>query len=79
MRIGIVGLGAIGGSIGVRWRQRHDLSLLARGKVLESLNADAWRLDLHDANLWAKVAASGSAVLLGQQDVVVIPVEGPPA
>jgi 2-dehydropantoate 2-reductase len=78
MRIGIVGAGAIGGWIGVLLAQQgHELSVLARGKVLEALRAGPWRLGFRGANLEAEVAASDDAGLLGRQDILLIAVKGP--
>jgi 2-dehydropantoate 2-reductase len=72
----IVGAGSIGGVIGGRLAATGvPVSALARGRTLESLRANGWRLRTGGEVLTAPVASAGSAAELGRHDVVVLTVK----
>jgi 2-dehydropantoate 2-reductase len=79
MKICIVGAGAIGTLIGARLAHggQHEVSALARGATLASLQTHGWRLQQAGATLQAPVRASDDAAALGVQDLVVLAVKGP--
>lgn len=71
MRIGIFGLGAVGGYLGARLvAAGHTVSVVARGATLEAIRRDGLVLQSAGARIEAKVAASADAGDLGVQDVV---------
>lgn len=78
-RIAIVGAGAIGGLIGARLAARgiHEVSALARGATLHSLQTEGWRLRSPDGDVQVAAKAFADASELGAQDVVIIAVKGP--
>jgi 2-dehydropantoate 2-reductase len=77
MRIGIVGLGAIGGWIAARLALAgHPVSALARGSTLHALSAGL-RIRDADGNRLAQIEASSEPCELGHQDVLVIGVKAP--
>jgi 2-dehydropantoate 2-reductase len=84
MKVCIVGAGAIGGFIGTKLAVAGEANLctLARGKTLDALQQQGWRLETLDKTglpkfLQASARASSNAAELGVQDVVVIAVKGP--
>ena len=78
MKVCIVGAGAIGSFIGARLAASGstDVSALARGATLATLNRHGWRLQLGDTQLQGPARASERASELGVQDLVVIAVKG---
>lgn len=78
MRIGIIGAGAIGGLVGVSLaRQKHAVSVLARGETLSAIRAQGWVLERNGERQTARVIADDHAEALGPQDVLLIAVKGP--
>lgn len=82
LRIAIVGAGAIGGMfagwLGSRLpAERIQLSVLARGTTLSTLQRDGLRLDDVSGSHRVVVTASDDAVTLGPQDLVILAVKGP--
>jgi 2-dehydropantoate 2-reductase len=72
----IVGAGSIGGVIGTRLAATGvPVSALARGRTLESLRANGWRVRSGGELVTAPVAAAGSASELGVHDVVMLTVK----
>jgi 2-dehydropantoate 2-reductase len=75
-RVCIVGAGAIGGVIGGRLAATGvPVSALARGRTLESLRANGWRIRTGGEVLTAPVALAGPADELGVQDIVILTVK----
>jgi 2-dehydropantoate 2-reductase len=79
MKVCIVGAGAIGGFIGARLAAagQVQVSAIARGATLQSLQRHGWRLNMAAATVQAPVHATADAGDLGPQDLVVIAVKGP--
>lgn len=78
MRIGVIGVGAIGGWIGARLAGAgHSLSCVARGETRAAIAAHGLRLDADGVTTAWPVAVSDDATALGVQDLVVIAVKGP--
>jgi len=79
MKIAIVGAGSIGGLIGTHLANagRVQVSTLARGATLQSLQAQGWRLRSPDGDLQTPARASDNPAELGMQDVVVLAVKAP--
>lgn len=78
MKIGIVGAGAIGGWLGIKLAAAgHDISVLARGKTLEALQARSWKLIEDQRTISAPVLASESPLAIGPQDIVIMAVKAP--
>ena len=76
MRIGIVGLGAIGGWITGRLAHAgHAVSALARSSTLEALNAGGLRIREAEDDRSVRIRASADPSELGQQDLLVIGVK----
>jgi 2-dehydropantoate 2-reductase len=74
----IVGAGAVGGHIGARLAAAgRPTSALARGRTLEALRRDGWRLRTPQGPLTGAVRASDDPAELGPHDVVVLAVKGP--
>ncbi|MDE2378157.1 ketopantoate reductase family protein [Bradyrhizobium sp.] len=72
MRICIFGAGAVGSHLAVRLaRAGHDVSCVMRGPHLEAVRSQGLKLRVGDAELSAKVRASGDPAQLGPQDVVI--------
>jgi len=72
MRICIFGAGAVGSHLAVRLaRAGHDVACVMRGPHLEAVRSHGLRLRVGDAELCAKVRASGDPAQLGPQDVVI--------
>ena len=77
-RAAIVGAGAIGGWMGVHLAQAGcELSVLARGETLKTLQRDGLTLRSGDTTATVPVKVSGDAASLGIQDLVVIAVKAP--
>src|SRR5688572_29915637 len=79
MKVCIYGAGAIGGWMGVKLAQAGcELSVVARGATLRTLQQDGLRLQLQDGkSSSAKVRASATPADLGVQDLVVVAVKAP--
>ena len=79
MKVCIVGAGAIGGFIGARLAAagRAQVSAVARGATLQSLQRHGWRLNTAAGLVQAPTHAAADAADLGPQDLVVIAVKGP--
>jgi 2-dehydropantoate 2-reductase len=72
MRICIFGAGAVGSHLAVRLaRAGHEVSCVMRGPHLEAARNHGLKLRVGDAELVAKVQASGDPAQLGPQDVVI--------
>jgi 2-dehydropantoate 2-reductase len=75
MRICVVGAGAIGGMLGVKFALAgHAVTLVARGPNLRAIAADGMRLRMADGSeLHAGgVRAAGTVAEAGEQDVVIL-------
>ncbi len=71
MRIGIFGLGAVGGYLGARLvASGHTVSVVARGATLETVQRNGLVLQSAGGRIGGKVTASSNASDLGVQDVV---------
>jgi len=78
MKVGVVGVGAIGGWIAAKLAaQGHAVSALARGETLRALQTQGLRLREGDRVSHAEVRASDEPASLGVQELVVIAVKGP--
>ena len=78
MRIGIVGLGAIGGWIAGRLALAGNaVSTVARGATLDALNAGELRICEGDDDRTVRIQASADPSALGRQDLLVISVKAP--
>ncbi|HUO91412.1 MAG TPA: 2-dehydropantoate 2-reductase [Rhizomicrobium sp.] len=78
MRIAIVGAGAIGGWIGFRLAESdHTVSVLARGKTLETIASRGLALTAGRETRSVTVAASDDPRDLGPQDLVILGVKAP--
>src|SRR5690606_3382457 len=80
MRIGIVGLGAVGGFLAARLAAGgHQVSALARGATLEHVRLDGLALlegpQDRPREMRLRVQASDDAADLGEQDLVVLSVK----
>ncbi len=77
-KVAIVGAGAIGGWMGVHLaRAGAQLSVLARGETLSSLQTNGLQLQQGGTQHTVAAKASGDAAALGVQDLVVISVKAP--
>ncbi len=75
MKICVVGAGAIGGMLGVRFAAKaHEVTLVARGANLNAIRADGMRLRTADGSeLHAKsLRATSSLAEVGPQDLVIL-------
>ena len=78
MRIGVVGLGAVGGLLAVRLAGAgHRVSALARGATLAAVRAHGLVLEAGGTRSVAAVDASGDAATLGPQELLLIAVKAP--
>ena len=78
MKVGIVGLGAIGGWIAGRLALAgHSVSALARGTTLDALDAGELRIREADDDRTVRIRASAHPSELGEQDLLVIGVKAP--
>lgn len=76
MKVGIVGLGAIGGYIASRLAAAgHEVSALARGETLARVRARGLVVDEDGVTTTARVEASDDARTLGEQEVVIVAVK----
>ncbi len=76
VKVCVIGAGAIGGYLGVRLAESGaQVSVLARGKTLQSIQTRGWILEEGDKRLVAKVNAASEPQALGVQDVVIIAVK----
>ena len=77
-RVGIVGAGAIGGWLGARLAlAENDVSILARGETLKTLQARGLRVSEGGASQSVQVHASEIASDLGPQDLLILSVKAP--
>nr|WP_280634374.1 2-dehydropantoate 2-reductase [Allopusillimonas ginsengisoli] len=75
-KICVIGAGAIGAYLGVRLAHSGaQVSVVARGKTLESILARGWVLEDGGERLVAKVQAASDAREFGPQDIVIISVK----
>lgn len=78
MKIGVLGIGAVGGLIAARLaRAGHTVSALARGATLEALRRRGLRLDEGGTVSTFPIAVSDEPARLGPQDLLVIGLKGP--
>lgn len=79
MKVCLVGAGAIGGFIGAKLAAagQAQLTVLARGATLASLQQHGWRLNTNGKLLQVPARTVQSAAELEVQDLVVIAVKGP--
>ncbi len=71
MRIGIFGLGAVGGYLGAKLNAAgHQVSVVARGATLDAVRRNGLVLASGDKRIGGAVQASDNAAELGPQDVV---------
>lgn len=76
MKVGIVGLGAIGGYIAARLAEAgHEVSALARGETLARVRARGLILQEDGATTTVQIAVSDDATSLGEQELVIIAVK----
>ena len=76
VKVCVIGAGAIGGYLGVRLADSGaKVSVLARGKTLQSIQTRGWILEEGDKRLVAKVNAASDPQALGVQDVVIVAVK----
>lgn len=72
MRICIFGAGAVGSHLAVRLaRAGHEVACVMRGPHLEAVRARGLKLRVGEAEVTAKVQASGDPAQLGPQDLVI--------
>ena len=77
-RIGIVGVGAIGGWVAARLALAgHDVNVLARARTLAALASDGLVLEDGGRTFETSVNAAADAAELGPQDILVIAVKSP--
>jgi len=78
MKVCIYGAGAIGGWIGVKLAQAGcELSVVARGATLDTLQRDGLVLSQGDQRSSVPVKASDDPAQLGVQDLVIVAVKAP--
>jgi 2-dehydropantoate 2-reductase len=79
MKVGLVGVGAMGGWIGAHLAAdgRTQVSALARGATLQALQAHGLTLQHGEQRIHGAVRASDQPQELGPQDVLIIAVKGP--
>lgn len=79
LKVGIVGLGAIGGWLAAHLQRTEGVrvSALARGDTLAAVRAHGLRLDIGGETWCAPLHASDDPAVLGEQDLVILAVKGP--
>lgn len=79
MKVGIVGLGAIGGWLAAHLQRTEGVavSALARGDTLAAVRAHGLRLDSTEGRWQAPLRVSDDPAELGPQDLVILAVKGP--
>lgn len=78
MRIGVVGLGAVGGFLAARLAAAgHEVSALARGATLAAVRTHGLRVQQQDGLVRAAVAVSDDPRALGTQDLVIVALKAP--
>lgn len=76
MKICIVGAGAIGGMLAVRFAQQHEVTVIARGATLAAVRAHGLALELESGEvLQARPAATDDPATAGVQDLVIVTVK----
>jgi 2-dehydropantoate 2-reductase len=77
MRVGVVGLGAVGGLIAARLAAAgHEVSALTRGATLAAVRARGLRMMAGGQETSATIHAADDALALGPQELVVVAVKG---
>ncbi len=78
MKVGVVGLGAVGGLIAARLaRAGHEVSALARGATLARVREHGLRVESASGSFTMPLAVSDDARMLGPQELVVIALKAP--
>ncbi|OJF14966.1 2-dehydropantoate 2-reductase [Couchioplanes caeruleus] len=79
MKVCVVGAGAVGGWIGARLSASGaaEVSAVARGATLRSLQTTGWRLQTADGLVCSPARAAADAAELGEQDLVIVAVKAP--
>jgi 2-dehydropantoate 2-reductase len=79
LKVGIVGLGAIGGWLAAHLQRTEGVrvSALARGDTLAAVRAHGLRLDIGGETWCAPLDVSDDPAVLGEQDLVILAVKGP--
>ena len=78
MKIAVVGAGAIGGWIAARLALAGlDISVVARGETLESIDSEGLRLTDNGETRCVAVATSDDPAALGEHDIVIVAVKAP--
>ncbi len=73
MKIGVVGLGAVGGFLAARLAAAgHQVSALARGATLAAVRAHGLRVQQQDGMLRTSLTVSDDPHALGPQDLVIV-------
>jgi 2-dehydropantoate 2-reductase len=73
MKIGIVGLGAVGGYLAARLESAgHEVSAVARGATLAAVREHGLRLQTAQGTSAHRIRASADATELGTQDLVIV-------
>ncbi len=76
VKVCVIGAGAIGGYLGVRLADSGaQVSVLARGKTLQSIQTRGWILEEGEKRLVTNVNAASDPQALGVQDVVIVAVK----
>jgi 2-dehydropantoate 2-reductase len=76
MRIGVVGVGGVGGLLsGLLSRAGHEVSVIARGEALRAIRKSGIRIDSPLGTFAAKVEAASSPEQLAPVDVVLLAVK----
>ena len=76
LKICVYGAGAVGGLIAGRLaRAGHEVSVVARGKILTAIREDGLRVVSQDAPLVATIKAEENPANLGPQDYVILTVK----
>jgi len=78
VKIAVVGAGAIGGWIAARLALAGlDISVVARGETLESIDSEGLRLTDNGETRCVAVATSDDPAALGEHDIVIVAVKAP--
>src|SRR4051794_7219190 len=76
MKVGIVGLGAIGGYLAARLAAAgHEVSAIARGETLARVRTRGLVVDEDGSTTTARIAVTDDATTLGEQDLIIIAVK----
>ena len=78
MKIGVVGLGAVGGFLAARLAAAgHEVSALARGATLAAVRTHGLRVQQQDGLVRTALAVSDDPHELGPQDLVIVALKAP--